>query len=320
MKGFRKLQPTAQDVHADAVLTNISISYAQSQDAFIATKVFPIIPVDKQSDRYVVYTKNDWFRDEARKRGDNQESAGSGYNLSRDSYQADVWAIHKDVGRQSRLNADSGIDLDDGATRFVTNRILLRQEIQFVTDFFTTGVWGTDATPAATWDDYTGSDPIEDIEVAKESILSVTGQMPNTLVIGYQAFRKLKHHPDLVARIQFSSDKVLTPQLVARFLELDNVYVARAIKATNVEGETAAYAFVHGKHAWVGYVNPSPGPFEASAGYTFSWNGFNALGSAIAVDKFEILRTKTTRYEAESAWDNKVIGTDLGYFMPNVVP
>ncbi len=47
-------QPTASDVHVDAVLTNLSVAYIQEQDAYIATKVFPVIPVDKKSDKYYV--------------------------------------------------------------------------------------------------------------------------------------------------------------------------------------------------------------------------------------------------------------------------
>jgi uncharacterized membrane protein len=94
----RKSQPTIQSAHVDAALTNLSIAYIQSQDVYIATKVFPIIPVDKQSDKYYIFNKNDWHRDEAKKRADNTESAGSGFTMSTDSYYADVWAFHKDVG------------------------------------------------------------------------------------------------------------------------------------------------------------------------------------------------------------------------------
>ena len=41
--------PTPRDVHVDAALTNISIAYKQSDDAFVAEKVFPVVPVGKQS-------------------------------------------------------------------------------------------------------------------------------------------------------------------------------------------------------------------------------------------------------------------------------
>ena len=69
-------QPNINSVHVDAILTNISVAYLQNQDNFIADKVFPVIPVDKKSDKYFTYTKNDWFRDEAQRRAPGTESAG----------------------------------------------------------------------------------------------------------------------------------------------------------------------------------------------------------------------------------------------------
>lgn len=320
---FGKAQPTQEDVHVDEVLTNIAIAYIQDQSVFIATKVFPIITVDKQSNKYTIWDKNDWFRDEAQKRADGAESAGSGFNLSRDSYFCDVYAFHKDVGPQTRANADTGIDLASASVQFVTQRLLLRQEVQWVTDYFTTSVWGVDYTVPSVWSDYATSDPIEDIESQREVMLSTTGFEPNTMVVGYSAWRRLKNHPDIVDRVKFAgmgsgSPAKVSPQAVASIFEIDNLYIAKAIKATNKEKGTAAYAFTHGKHAWLGYVNPTPSKTAPSAGYVFSWD-YAGFGGGIGVDSFDVRATKVTRYEGESAWDNKVVATDLGIFFPSVV-
>lgn len=313
-------QPTSQDVHIDEVLTDLAVAFIQDTRLYIATKVFPIVSVAKQSNKYIIWTKNDWFRDEAQKRADATESAGSGFNLSTDSYFADVWAFHKDVGSQARRNQDSGVNLERATVNFVTQRMLLRQELQWVTDFFTTGIWATDYTVAAVWDNYATSDPIEDFESQKEVMASTTGFLPNTAVFGYSAMRRLKSHPDIVERIKYtgSGARNVTEATVAEILGLDNVYVARAIKATNIEAETAAYSFTHGKHAWLGYVNPNPAFESPSAGLTFAWD-YAGYGASVNIDQFELRKTKSVRYEAEAAWDNKVIASDLGIFMPNVV-
>lgn len=317
-------QPTAQGVHAvDVPLTNISTAYMQSQDAFIASKVFPIVPVQKQTDKYYTYTKNDWFRDEAQVRADATESAGTGYGLSTASYSCDVFAMHKDIGYQTRANADSQINLDRDAVQLITQRLLLKQEIQFVTDFFTTSVWATDATPSNLWSDFTNSDPIEDIETGKETILSVTGQMANTLVLGYQVFRKLKNHPDVIDRIKYTTGvtgRTVTPDLLAAMFDVERVLVARAIKATNNEGETAAYSFTHGKNALLCHVAPNPGLLTPSAGYMFSWQGVSdGLGANIGVRRIDIPTRRAERIEGEVAFDNRVIGSDLGYFFSGAV-
>jgi len=322
-------QPNINSVHVDAILTNISVAYLQNQDNFIADKVFPVVPVDKKSDKYFTYTKNDWFRDEAQRRADGTESAGSGYNLSTGTYSADVWAFHKDVGDQTVANADAPLNPLREATEFVTRRLLLRKEIQFVSDFFTTGVWADDVTGVAgapssgetkQWSDYSSSDPINDIEAGKSEILSSTGMEANTLVLGYEVFRQLKNHPDLVDRIKYTSSQTITEDMLARMFDLDRVLVAKAVKATNNEGASEAYSFAYGKSALLCHTASAPGLLTPSAGYTFAWTGVSGgIGSTIGVSSFRMESLKAERVEAEMAFDNKVIGADLGYFWNTIV-
>jgi hypothetical protein len=322
-------QPSLNQVHIDAPLTNMSIAYLQSQDLFIANKVFPVIPVDKKSDKFFVYTKNDWFRDEAQRRADATESAGSGYNLTTSSYSADVWAFHKDVGDQTRANSDTPLVPDREATEFVTSRLLLRQEVQFMSDFVKTGVWGTDlagvsGSPSTNefkqWSDFANSDPIEDIELGKETILGSTGFLPNTLVLGYQTYRKLRNHPDLVDRIKYTSSNVITTDIMARLFDVERVLVAASVRATNNEGATAAYSFNFGKAALLCYSAPNPGLMTPSAGYTFAWRGVSGgLGATIGVSRIRMEHLKADRVEGELAFDNKVTASDLGVYFGTAV-
>ena len=313
-------QPTQNQVHVDAILTNISVAYMQQQDNFIASKVFPVVPVSKQSDKFFTYTKNDWFRDEAQRRADATESAGGGYNLSTDTYQADVYAFHKDIGDQTRANADAPINVDREAAEFVTSRLMLKMETQFVSSFFGTGVWATDSTPSNLWSDYTSSDPLNDVESGKRAILATTGFAPNTLVLGYDVFKTLKNHPDLVDRIKYTSAQTLTEGLMGSLFDIDRVLVAKAVKATNNEGGTAAYDFTHGKNALLCYSAPSPGLLQPSAGYVMSWTGVSGgLGATIGTSRLRLDAFKADRVESEVAFDMKVIGADLGYFFSSVV-
>jgi hypothetical protein len=314
------MQPTSRDVHVDSILTNVSVNYMNEQQNFIAPRVFPAVPVDKQSDKYYIYTKDDWFRDEAQKRGDVTESVGSGYTLSTTGYFCDVWALHKDVGDQLRRNADPAIDVDGDATRFVMQRMLMRMERQWTAEFFTTGVWATDITPASLWSDYGASDPIEDIETGKEAILTTTGYLPNTLVVGYQVWRKLKHHPMIIDRYKNTNDTVMTEGLVARVFEIERILVARGIVNTGNEGETSSFSFIQGKHALLCYVPPAAGLNTPSAGYTFLWRGVSeGLGDPVVMRRFRREELKADRIEGEIAFDHKVIGSDLGYFFNGAV-
>jgi hypothetical protein len=293
----------------------------QNTANFIAPRVFPVVPVQKQSDLYFKYTKNDWFRDEAQIRADATESAGSGYGLGTDSYFCDVYALHKDIGGQTMANADAPLNLERDATEFVTQRLQLRQEIQWAADYFKTGVWGTSTTPANLWSDYSNSDPIGDIEVGKTTVLQNTGFMPNTLTIGYQVFTALKNHPDIVDRYKYTSADVITEEMLAALFGVDRLLVARGIKATNAQGQSEAYSFIQGKHALLTYSPAAPSLLAPSAGYTFMWQGVSeGLGQNIGVKNIPMPHLNNAqRIEGQIAFDNKVVATDLGYMFVSVV-
>lgn len=316
-------QPTTTDVHVDAILTNISVAYIQEQGNFIANTVFPSVPVEKQSDKFFKYTKGDWFRDEAQLRAPATESAGSGYGLSTDNYSTKVYAFHKDVDDQVRANSDTPLNPDRDATTFVTQRMLLRQEIDWSSTYFTTGVWATDKTGGTdftVWSNYTSSDPIEDIEAGKSTMLTSTGFMPNTLVLGYDVFRQLRHHPDVVDRIKYTSSEVPAEGILSRLFGVDRVLVTRAIKNSGAEGAADSFAQVHGKNAALYYVAPSPGLLTPSAGYQFVWRGVSdGMGQNIGITRFRMPELRADRIEAQMAWDYKVVSSDLGYFFSGCV-
>lgn len=314
-------QPNETQLHLDVPLSNLSIAYTQSADKFIAGKVFPDVNVSKRSDKYFVFDRATFMRDSMQKRAGGEESAGSGYSLSNDSFYCDVWALHKDISDFDRASTDSPLDADRNAVMFLTQAGLIRKEKQFIDDFFTTGVWGTDNTTATDWSDYVSSDPLGDIDVAKVAILESTGQDANTLVIGLRVFNQLKNHPDIVDRIKYTGRDVVTEDLLAKMFGVNRVLVPKAIMDSAVEGNTANTALLAGKHALLCHVAPSPGIEVPTAGLTFNWTGLaqGFSGQGLAIDKFRMPQLKGDRIEAHMAFDQKVTGSALGYFFSGIV-
>lgn len=315
-------QPTNSDVHVDAALTNISIAYLQDETSFIADKVFPIVPVPKQSDKYFLYNRNDFFRDEAKKRSPNTESAGSGYQLDTNSYYADVWAFHKDVADQTTANEDDVLDGEDDAAEFTIQKLLIRRERQFVSKFMTTGVWSTDKTGGTDftkWDDEAASDPLEDIKDGRLQI-ALTGFKPNTLAVSLAVHEALKKHPLVLERFKYTSSESITAEMLARLFEVERYLVGSSVYATNAEGATAAYDFNIGKVALLCYVNPAPTRRKPSAGYIFGWKGFTGASDiGIRTNRIEVPLKQSVRVESEMSFDMKKVAADLGYFFDAVV-
>lgn len=323
--------PDRSDLHIDKALTNMSVQYLQDESNFIAGQVFPMVPVQKQSDRYFVYKKEDWFRDDAQERAPGTESAGGDYDIDNTpTYFCRKYAFHKDVFEEDRANADDPLTPDEDAVAFVTDKILLNKENNWARTFFKTGVWGTDLQGAATaaagqvvyWDDYANSSPIEDITAASTAQAEVTGKRPNTIVMGRRAYDALKNHPDFLDRVKYTQKGVVTTDLIAQMFDVDRVLVANAIQNTAKKGQQAAMSFILGNHVLLCYTTNAPRLKTATAGYTFVWTGLmgsNALGGRINRFSMPQLGIGTERIECELAYDMKVIAADMGTFIENAV-
>jgi len=324
-------QPTLGQVHVNRPLTNISIAYIQDASFFVSTRG-PIIPSDKKSNVYFTYTQNDWMRDEAKPRGPAEESAGGGYNVDPSgSFNCQVYAFHKDVDEQVRMNTDDPLDGKRDAIKFVTRKLLIRQERQFMTDIMAASIWtgsstGTDLTAAPTWDDPT-STPIEDVQVEQASILSKTGFLPNKLYLSFQAYQKLIRHPDVIDLIKYGESSQGNPAVaneatLAKVFNVDEVIVSKGVYATNAENATAAYSLMASKNAMLLYVTDSPGLYSPTSFYTFMWTGVSyGLGNTIGAYEIPLpwLGLTTVRCEAQIAFVYKVIGATLGAYWTSAV-
>jgi hypothetical protein len=310
--------PTSFDVHVDAILTNMSVAYMQEAFAFVASRAFPQVSVAKQTDKYFVYDQADFFRDQVQRRADGTQSAGTGYSLSTETYAAEVYALHKDIGDQTRANADDPLDMDMDATRFLTQQMLIRQEVEWAASAFTTGVWGSDVTPGTLWD-AANSTPIANIETAKNTVLTNTGYVPNTVIMSYKVFSALMDNADIVDRIKYTSQESVTEDLLARLFNVDRVLIMAGTYNTAANGATASYSQIGDKDVLVCYTPENPGLMVPSAGYTMVWNGVSSgMGTSSAISRFRMEAEKADRIEIEAAWDTKIVSSALGYFLSNV--
>ena len=323
--------PKMQDAHVDRALTNISVSYLQDASAFIADKVFPIVPVKRQSDIYYQYSKADFMRDEAQVRGAGTESAGGDYGVeAQDPYYCRKHAFHKDVTPEERANYDEPLDADKDATDFVSQKMLIRREMQWASSFFKAGIWGTDITgvdadpgenQAIKWNLAT-SHPIKDVTEAGVKMAGETGYKPNTLVLSPYAFTALKNHEDILDRIKYTQKGIVTADLIGTLFEVDHVHGAWSVVNAAAKGAKESVDFIMGKHALLCYSNPRPALRNPSAGYIFAWTGLEgagAYGNRIVRLPMDMLGLGTERIEGEMAFDTKQICKDLGIFFNGIV-
>jgi hypothetical protein len=320
-------EPGRGDVHVDRPLTQIAIAYAQNPEAFIADRVFPVLPVAKQTNKYFTIPIGAWFRDEMQKRAPGALSAQRTHQVSTDSYSCDVWALHEMLADQVRANYDSPLQADREITEGLSQAGMIRKERQWVTDYFGSSIWTGDqtgvdsASPGANqfgrWD-RADSTPIEDIRKGKRAVQARTGFRPNKLVVGREVYDALLDHPDIVGRLdrgQTTGAAIVMRQNLAALFELDEVLVMDSVYNSAVEGATDSIGFIGGKSALLVYAAPSPGLYAPSAGYTFSWTGLLGSGAlGMRMKRIRDEKRESDMLEIQMAFDQKKVAADLGQF------
>lgn len=331
-------QPTGRDLHVDRLLSDLSIAFMNEPSAYVADQIFPVVPTNKQSDKYAQYRKGDWFRDEAKKRAPLTESAGGGYELEDPgTFFCDEYAYHKDIADEDIDNADEVFDLEEEATQYVTEKLRLRREVAWGSEFFGASIWDKDLSGQTdapgtdeflVWDD-SSSTPLEDIEDAKSIIKLATGLMPNTLVVSERVHQTLKHHVDIKDVFKYTQAAVITQQLLARVFEIDNYFIAKAVKASNPEdtdGDTNdELEYILDQYgALLVYAAPRPTKRRPSGGYTFRWKrpviaGREGQRLEATVRKFRIDKIGGLRVEGAFYEDMRLIANECGVFFKDAI-
>ena len=312
-------QPGLNDVHVDAILTNISVASMNQDDSFIATKVFPALPVTKESDKYFVFTKSHLFRSEVELRSPSAAVKHRGYDLSTDNYNCNEYATGILVPDRIAENSDMPLRPYEDATAIITHDMKMFTENNWAAEHMVAGTWTTDNTLSGTdqWSDFTNSDPIGDIDTAKRTVNGLTG-IPTSqlsLAIGALVWDKLKRHPDMLGAFGGGNPamKVLTKQQAAEILEVKEILVSEAVWNTNKEGNaTQTLSRIVGKNALVFYRPTAPSLMTPAAGYFFR-------KTSAEISRYRIQRRRSEAVEIMSNFDFKTTDVDAGYLFVNAV-
>lgn len=313
------MQPERQDVHVDRPLTELSIASMNSDASFIAQRVFPRVPVKKESDKYFIFTKSFMFRSEVEVRGATSPVRHRGYELSTGSYSANEYATGILVSDRVADNSDDPLRPSEDATRVISHDMMIFIENNWGAEHMVTGTWTNNTTLSGTqqWSDYANSDPIGDVDTAKFTINGLTGVNTSdlSLAMGSAVWNKLKRHPALLNAFGggFGGMKVLTKQQVAEILEVKEVLVSEAIYNTNVEGNaTQTLSRVIGKNALVFYAPGAPALMTPSCGYFFA-------KTVSEIRRYRVERRRSEAVEISSILDFKATDADAGYLYINAV-
>ena len=153
------------DVHIDSALANYAAGYQSADKGFIADEVVPILPVEKNSNKFYTWDKNDVFQEVT-----SLEVAPGGAmaeispRLSSQNYNCVSYGVQSFVATEVQANADSALNPERQAIVRCMTAIKLARERRAANLLMTAGNWtgGVVTTLGATdkWNGGSTSDPV----------------------------------------------------------------------------------------------------------------------------------------------------------------
>lgn len=317
-------KPVTSQFHIDQFLTDFAIGYSQEMPS-IADLAFTPVRVNKESNKYPIFSQADWTRIDMQVRANGDVSAGGGFALSSDSYFCETYALHTYLTDRDRNNAMNEVDLEQSKIRYLMHQAMLKRNQLFYNTAFATSTWSAQADQAGGssvstnqfiyWSTTATSTPIDDLIDGSLAIQGKIGRKANVGVTSRPVMWSLLKHPDVVDRIKYSGQipAIPTEQALAQVLGLDAIYVSDTVYNSANEGQSASMSQLFANSFLLLYRSPSPMLDEPTAGATFSWSEFDQVSAGgAAVASWYDQDRKATKFEAEMALDVKITAADAG--------
>lgn len=237
-------QPNIREQIVAGPLAGVSVAYRNMD--YIADRVFPIIDGADPKAKITKYQRGAWFRDEAGIRAPGTRANRGGHPIDSVSIATKEYAFAKEVTDEDRRFAKAqgapALNPDQDALEFAADKIDLKKERRVAT-LVTGTTWadgnsgGADAeglwSPAGSTNTF-----LTDIPVGKKAIKAAIGRVPNVLQIDFLTYLALKECDAVLDKIKYTQRGVLTKDLLAAIIEVDEVLVGSAIYSA--AEETAA--------------------------------------------------------------------------------
>ena len=307
-----------QDLHVDSALTNFSVQY--QNEAFIWSMLMPMVMVNKMSDVYYKYDKDQRFRIPDDKLGAVSMPNEVGLDVSTEKYSVEGHGLSGYVSKEEEDNADSALAPRLDETELINELLELAQEKRVADIVFSAASYPAANKLQLAGESQWGGDqdsPLDNVLAG----LDAAFMRPNTIVFGSDAWRKFRTLPEVLDAVRGTVGNAPRGGLasnadVASLFEVDKVLVGRGKYTAVKEGQApGAFSRLWGKHVALLYVKQNPSVRSVHFGATF----VEQMKQTFTM--FDGKRGTKGSTFIKTAWnsDEKVIANDTGYFIQDVV-
>lgn len=306
------------EVHINASLSTVSKMYRNN--SFVAELFFPRKPVGKQTDIIKVYN-TEHLKRAMTLREDKTEAFAVRRHFGTDlTYRCEGHAVKGAVSEKERKNADPPIQADIDMVELCADLIDLDREMEAKDLICTEANYASSshyATLGATeqWDNYDSPDsqPLVNIDTAKEQIYNATGKRANVILMPYVVFLKSASHPDIKELVKYTHSDLLIDGKIPKTLRDLKVVVADAMYDSAQQGQTASLAALWSDYVFIGFANSNIGIKDTGWGVTLSWGGKITrkwFDPSIQADWVEV---------EEQGYEQKIFDNACGYLFSDVL-
>lgn len=309
--------PEPKAMHRDAVLSNLSVKYRNAD--MIWPFVLPIVKVNKRSDVFYIYNKEDSFKlvdDRLTPKGLANEIY---WGVADTNYSVKDHGLGDWLPQEAIDNADNPLQPEIDTNDFLNSCLDVAQESRVVNKVFAAASYPVGNKVQLAGNDQWGGntdDPIDDIQIAIEACL----MRANTLVFGVEAWLKFRKLPEILDACKAVAGADLkggmaSAQEVAALFEVDRVLIGRARYNSAKPGQAASLTRLWGKHCAALHVNPNPGIKTITFGVTFCET------LRFTARDFDPKRGLKGAHYIRPAWnsDEQIIASDCGYLIEDAV-
>lgn len=331
------LSPLQSEVYVEQLASNILVAALGPDEIFVHDRIFATVPVQRPSGLYFKYPTDQWFRSSAKVTGPSAESPTTEYHIGQDRYDCEVMRLKTPISEDIAVMYQAPADAKRDSTALLARQMKIAKEIAFNNAYIQPGIWtgfnykgiisDFDVSQTVQNGGYSqgqwqspSSNPLLDLQLAQDTMQSMTGYKGGTLLVSKDVDSALKQHPVLIDRIKYTQAGFVTEELIARALGVAEYVVLESVVNSAQEGQIKQMGFMSRNCALLVYKEPAPAILRPSAGYCFSYVGDPRVGGlpGVVTSWYEP-RIRSTMLEASTGFAFKMVASDFGIFFKNVL-
>lgn len=307
---------TSQARVIDPILTTHAQGYRNAE--MIGHLILPVVDIPTRGARVLRFGKESFRKMNTRRApGGAYQTIQYGYASNPVALQQDALAAKVPWENMEEATKVPGVNLARGSVDLVLDVIALGRECATADLVRNPANYAGNnklaLTGADKWSDHS-SDPAKDVKDAKEQIRRRVGRYPTIFTLGPAVFNALSEHPKIMDRFKYTSSDSLTTAMLAKYFDIDEVVVGKAVVLAESASDDDDADDVWGDDAILSFKPKGTNYQVPSFGYTYRLRGHPNVMKPFSDESCD-----SWVYKIKEEWSPEMTGSDAGFLFQSPI-